>query len=612
MGTDKHRHALEPGFELLWYRIERVLGQGAFGITYLAHDVNLDRPVAIKEYLPSQLCMREASLSVQPLSDEHREDFEFGLQRFISEARVLTKFEHPNLIRVFNVFEANNTAYMVMNYEHGQSLQSIAKRKSNFSEKELRRIIIPLMNGLSVIHERGFIHRDIKPGNIFIRSDGSPVLLDFGSARQTRHANPLTLTNFVSPGYAPIEQYASKSDKQGPWTDIYGFGATLYKVITGVAPVNAIDRSETLTHDGRDCYISLVTQKEGEYREQFLSAIDQALAFRAQDRPQTIREWRDQFNFDEEDIETQPVPPASEDSATFHVNADADTETVNLGGDQPATLQQATDSTTVNLYSGEEEGTVKTATAGRKPGNRILAAAGLGVIVLAGIIYVLLPDKPAETTEDDVAASAVDEPEQVPELEPAVVVQEEAIDDSGIDAQQQEEIGRLLREADERIEQFKLTSPRDDNAFDRYLQVLTIDLDNEEAKAGIRKISDRYIALAYSAIERNEFERARLYIDKAGELWPQSDKIAAADNRYNRALSEYQSREPGTSGEESAATTAAASESESASGTGTASGEGGAFKDIKEWFRQQSEKSSTQKKEETSSDKFTRSIGGGD
>lgn len=170
MGADKHRQALQAGFELLWYRIDRVLGQGAFGITYLAHDVNLDRPVAIKEYLPSQLCMREASLSVHPLSEEHREDFQFGLQRFITEARVLTKFEHPNLIRVFNVFEANNTAYMVMNYEHGQSLQSIAKQKQHFSEKELIRIILPLMNALTVMHERGFIHRDIKPGNIFIRT----------------------------------------------------------------------------------------------------------------------------------------------------------------------------------------------------------------------------------------------------------------------------------------------------------------------------------------------------------------------------------------------------------------------------------------------------------
>ncbi|HKK15259.1 MAG TPA: serine/threonine-protein kinase [Gammaproteobacteria bacterium] len=607
MCADKHRQALQAGFELLWYRIDRVLGQGAFGITYLAHDVNLDRPVAIKEYLPSQLCMREASLSVQPLSEEHRDDFQFGLQRFISEARVLTKFEHPNLIRVFNVFEANNTAYMVMNYEQGQSLHSVAKQKQHFSEKELVRIILPLMDALTVIHAQGFIHRDIKPANIFLREDGSPVLIDFGSARQTRHANPLTLTNFVSPGYAPIEQYASKSDKQGPWTDIYGFGATLYKIITGVAPTNAIDRSETLTHDGKDCYISLAAAKAGEYREQFLNAIDQALAFRAQDRPRTIDEWRTLFDFDEEDIETQPFPARKNDSATFHVNPEAATETVSLGREEPATLQQATDSATVNLFTGEGSGTVKT-TPGKTPVSRsIIAAGSMGIILLAVVIYFLYPDtSPTDITtgENDSTVSAIEEPVQPQAEETPVMKQKETANNTAGDMQQQEEIARLLREADERVEQFKLTSPRDDNAYDRYLQVLAMDLENADAKAGIKRISDRYIALAYSAIERSEFDRARLYINKAEEIWPQSGKIAAANSRYNTAFNNYQAQQPQSS-EDVATTPSPAPE------TSSKEGEGGAFSDIKNWFREKAEKSSSETREDTAGDKFTRSIGGG-
>lgn len=607
MGADKHRQALEAGFELLWYRIERVLGQGAFGITYLAHDINLDRPVAIKEYLPSQLCMREASLSVQPLSEEHRDDFQFGLQRFISEARVLTKFEHPNLIRVFNVFEANNTAYMVMNYEHGQSLQSFSKQKQQFSEKELVRIILPLMDALTAMHAQGFIHRDIKPGNIFIRSDGSPVLIDFGSARQTRHANPLTLTNFVSPGYAPIEQYASKSDKQGPWTDIYGFGATLYKVISGVAPVNAIDRSETLTHDGKDCYISLATAKAGEYRESFLNAIDSALAFRAQDRPQSIEEWRVMFDFDEDDIETRPVPAAKEGNATFHVSPEAATETVNLGREEAATMQQSTDSATVNLFTGEGSGTVRTTPVKKAMSPGMIAAGSIGILLLAVVIYLLYPDTaPTDTTtgNESSTASAVEEP--IPQVQetPVEEQQQEMTGDTG-DTQQQEEIARLLREAGERIEQFKLTSPKDDNAYDRYLQVLAIDLENAEAKAGIKKISDRYIALAYSAIERKEFDRARLYINKAEELWPESDKIAAANSRYNTAFNDYQARQPEPSEE---ATTASSSPPPEDVGKEE---DGGAFSDIKKWFREKAEKSDSGTKEDTASDKFTRSIGGG-
>ena len=263
--------------------------------------------------------MREASLSVQPLSAEHEEDFKFGLERFISEARTLTRFEHPNLIRVFNVFEANNTAYMVMNYETGESLHQIYKTKKDFSETELMKIILPLMNGLLKMHATGFIHRDIKPGNIFIRKDGSPVLLDFGSARQTMLVNPQTLTNFVSPGYAPIEQYASKSDKQGPWTDIYGLAATVHKVITGSPPPNSIDRSETITHDGKDCYIPLATVVQDRYSVKFLRALDHALAFRAQDRPQDIGSWRLEFDVVEDDIETMPVLSATDNGPTIKI-----------------------------------------------------------------------------------------------------------------------------------------------------------------------------------------------------------------------------------------------------------------------------------------------------
>jgi serine/threonine protein kinase len=204
---------LQAGYELHWYRIESVLGKGAFGITYLAHDVNLDRQVAIKEYLPGDFAIRKDDLTVQPTTYGRKEDFVWGLKRFVSEAKILTKFEHPNLVRVFNVFEMNNTAYMVMNYEVGKSLQQILKSRKTLTESELTKIIIPLLSGLEVMHEKGFVHRDIKPGNIFIRSDGSPVLLDFGSARQTRGERGQeaseaedTVTTLVSPGYAPIEQ----------------------------------------------------------------------------------------------------------------------------------------------------------------------------------------------------------------------------------------------------------------------------------------------------------------------------------------------------------------------------------------------------------------------
>ena len=207
MAQPVHRNALQPGYEVLWYRIERILGQGGFGITYLAYDTNLDQHVAIKEYLPIELAVREGDDSVHPVSENHDDNYRWGLERFISEARTLAKFNHPNIVRVLSVFEQNNTAYMPMRYEEGKSLQERLPRRGTLEEDQLMKILLPVLGGLRLVHGAGFIHRDIKPANIFIRDDGSPVLLDFGSARQALGHETKTLTSLVSPGYAPFEQY---------------------------------------------------------------------------------------------------------------------------------------------------------------------------------------------------------------------------------------------------------------------------------------------------------------------------------------------------------------------------------------------------------------------
>ncbi len=177
-----HRNSLKPGHKVLWYEIKEVLGQGGFGITYLAYDPNLKTNVAIKEYLPIELAVREGDFSVHPVTEDLGKQYTWGLERFITEAQTLAKFKHPNLVRVLSVSEENNTAYMVMEYEEGQSLQEKLKGKRTLEEAELLKILIPILGGLEIVHKAGFIHRDIKPDNIFIREDGSPVLLDFGSA----------------------------------------------------------------------------------------------------------------------------------------------------------------------------------------------------------------------------------------------------------------------------------------------------------------------------------------------------------------------------------------------------------------------------------------------
>jgi serine/threonine protein kinase len=290
----RHHHALPEGYLLHWYEIDSILGQGGFGITYLARDTNLDQLVAIKEFLPSDLAVRTRDSDVHPLSGEHTDTYGWGLNRFLTEARTLAKFRHPNIVRVMSVFEANNTAYMVMEYERGESFENMLKFKQVSGEQTLKSILLALLDGLELVHDAGFIHRDIKPSNVYLREDGVPVLLDFGSARLALGVETRTLTSLVSPGYAPFEQYNAtrESDKQGPWTDIYALGATMYRSVTGQGPIDAAARANLLLDEQRDPFEPCSQMSLPDYSQAFLHAIDRALAFPPGERPQSVGAWR--------------------------------------------------------------------------------------------------------------------------------------------------------------------------------------------------------------------------------------------------------------------------------------------------------------------------------
>jgi len=291
MNDQAYPDALKPQYRLHWYTIERVLGQGGFGITYLARDTNLDQLVAIKEYLPVEVVARGEDGRVRSRGDGQRERYRWGLDRFIQEARTLARFDHPSIVRVHSVFEFNGTAYMVMRFEEGENFGALLERRGTLPEKELLRVLLPIRDGLELVHGAGFIHRDIKPDNIHIRADGSPVLLDFGSARHAL-GKSRTLTILVAPGYAPFEQYGSNSENQGPWTDIYGLGATCYRVITGTPPLDAITRSKGILGSTREVLVPARTIGSGRYSAQLLAAMDHALEFAEKGRPQTVAEWR--------------------------------------------------------------------------------------------------------------------------------------------------------------------------------------------------------------------------------------------------------------------------------------------------------------------------------
>ncbi len=282
--TQTHRQALPKGYMLHEYQLDRVLGSGGFGLTYLAWDTSLDKPVAIKEYLPNDLAVRETDHSVMPKSGGNKDDFQWGLGRFLDEARTLARFKHPNIIAVHRYFEAHNTAYIVMEFAEGETLDDVLKR-GVLEESRLLSVLMPLLDGLEEVHGVNFLHRDIKPGNIVIRSDGSPVLLDFGSARQAIGSRSRSITSVVTPGYAPIEQYETRGH-QGPWTDIYALGAVAYKAVSGEAPPDSIERTR------QDPMVPASEVCRGKYSEPLLNSIDWALSVEEESRPQDIASWR--------------------------------------------------------------------------------------------------------------------------------------------------------------------------------------------------------------------------------------------------------------------------------------------------------------------------------
>ena len=279
------RGVLPKGAILRNYEVLSVLGQGAFGITYLARDTTLDREVAIKEYLPTALALREEGNTVAARSTNTAPDFVTGRDRFLDEARTLAKLDRaPSVVRVLDFLAANGTAYMVMALAHGETLEARIKRLGKLNNDTIEKLLWPLLDGLEQVHASGYLHRDIKPANILLDAQGNPTLIDFGAARAALAGRSVAMTAIFTPGYAAPEQFTSA--KQGPWTDIYGVSATLYHAIAGRPPPSAFER---LLDDEYEPLTKLVPAG---FPPGMLVGIDAGLAVRAADRPQSIAGWR--------------------------------------------------------------------------------------------------------------------------------------------------------------------------------------------------------------------------------------------------------------------------------------------------------------------------------
>src|SRR6185437_13967653 len=277
--------ALKPGQTIGRYEVISILGQGGFGITYRARDGQLGREVAIKEYLPSALAVRQGNTTVRPRSTRMSDDFTWGRERFVSEGQTLaTLHRAPAIVHVFDFLEANGTAYIVMELLSGETLEDRLKRDRTLGPADVDRILWPLLDGLEQVHAAGFLHRDIKPANILLNAQGHPTLIDFGASRAAMAGRTTAMTAIFTPGYAAAEQMTSA--KQGPWTDIYGLSATLYHAVTGQAPPGAFDRLLS------DAYVPLAKLAPAGFAPGLCAGIDAGLALVASDRPQTLAGWQ--------------------------------------------------------------------------------------------------------------------------------------------------------------------------------------------------------------------------------------------------------------------------------------------------------------------------------
>jgi len=387
------RGTLPAGTRLRNYELLSVLGHGGFGITYYAKDTTLGREVAVKEYLPTSLALRENGATVVPRSTQLAEDFIWGRERFLEEARILATLEGaPAVVRVYDFLEANGTAYMIMGLARGDTLEQRLKRDGKLPPAIAQRMLERLLDGLEAVHKTGFLHRDVKPANVVLDANNNPTLIDFGASRSSMADRTAAMTAIFTPRYAAAEQLTS--DKQGPWTDIYSLSATLYHAITGKAPPSSLERALN------DAYEPLAKLSLEGYPPGILKGIDVGLAVRAKDRPQSIAEWReillgsrDQVN--DETVFERPKPRPKPTPAPASAPAPAPPPVLPPASRQSPAVSRGAASAAGGLKSASARSfaSARAAFAGM---NRLTLYGGAVAAILIGVAggYVIFPPRP--------------------------------------------------------------------------------------------------------------------------------------------------------------------------------------------------------------------------
>ena len=516
-----HVNALPSGTRFEEYRLDAVLGAGGFGITYRAYDAHLDKFVAIKEYLPVEFATRTEASTVVPNSNADAQDYHWGLTRFLDEARTLARFDHQHLNKVYRFFESNGTAYMVLEYVQGETLADRLSREPCLEEASLQRLLEEVLSGLAVMHEAGYVHRDIKPGNLMLREeDGSAVVLDFGAARQAVGQRSKAITSILTPGYAPVEQYDGKVDRVGAWTDIYALGMVAYRCISGIGDgelPDAVARMLAYTKGGTTLPPATEAGK-GKYNAKLLEAVDWAMEVDEEDRPRSVDIWR---------------------------------QALAGGGRRQGPAKTARKTVTKQTRS------ATTASAGTSWSTIALT---MVIITLLGVgvwwgwqAYPELFGKStvnvAGMTEQAAPAEAPGETPQETEIqqtEEAVASAERAPTPDKAEAEQQTpkesaltpeetKVARLLAAAEADLKARRMTSPAGNNAWEKYQVVLKLDPGNLEAMAGVERVMSSYVELFGTAVEQENFEKAFDYLARIRELHPDLPELEEGVRRLEAA-----------------------------------------------------------------------------
>ena len=423
-----NENCLAIGTRLNDFEITGVLGEGGFGIVYMAFDHSLQRTVAIKEYMPGTLAGRAIDGSVIVRAERHTATFDAGLKSFINEARLLAQFDHPSLVKVYRFWEKNKTAYMAMRHYHGDTLKDIVKNRPELiSEAWLKFIFKQILEALDTLYKAKILHRDVSPDNIIVQKNGDAVLLDFGSARQIIGDMTQGLTVILKPGYAPVEQYSDDDDmQQGPWTDIYALAAVMYYAILKTPPPMAVAR---IVKD------SLQPLHKGDYpgfSTKFLMAVDKGLAIQPKDRPQSMNEFRRLLGI------SAFVSARNSRSAGAVHSAEILTEAEEVA--KLAHIKNAPYSAAVlSVRHENEESTQIAKFRGKLFSNPLVAAASLSLLLTIGLgIYFLTANKQSNTSPRPVpslsAKPSQEKPELVTQLNQEKLTWDELIDDKNNNA----------------------------------------------------------------------------------------------------------------------------------------------------------------------------------